>query len=557
MKPTCLAVTVVFLALACHSARAAEKQELLELRNTILNLVDALVEQGVLTQEKASALKQDAALKARAQLAQAAVETGEAQEAPAAEGAAGERVVRVPYVPEFVKDEIRREVREGLRADVTQDVIAKAREERWGTPDALPDWVTAFKLSGDVRLRARGDFAADANIPNSIPDFAEINDAGGITEAGADAFFNVTEDRYRLQTRFRLGVTATVADQIEFGARITTESSPISLNQALGNDYGSPFPIVLDRVYLAWDAEAHGYNWLSLVGGRMPNPYVSTDLLWDEDLNFDGVAATLHGRVGAFGAEPGDSEARHQLFATLGGFAVDEAEIAFPDDSSNDKWLLGAQLAYLWNINEHNHLQLAVALYDFVNIAGRRNQFGSELRDWTAPGFLEKGNTMFDIRNDSDPSTELFALAADFSIADAVAQYKFTGFDPIEVSVTADFLSNVAFDSDEILQRTGRRVSGRTSGYSLEMEVGRPNTAGLGAWAVFGGYKYLQRDAVLDAFTDSDFHSGGTDAKGYVLGARVGLAENTWFRLKWLSADEIDGPPLGLDVLQLDFNARF
>ena len=76
-------------------------------------------------------------------------------------------------------------------------------------------------------------------------------------------------------------------------------------------------------------------------------------------------------------------------------------------------------------------------------------------------------------------------------------------------------------------------------------------------WQVFVGYRYLERDAVLDAFTDSDFHLGGTDAKGWILGGDYGLARNTWLTLRYLSADEIDGPPLGIDVLQLDLNTRF
>jgi hypothetical protein len=76
-------------------------------------------------------------------------------------------------------------------------------------------------------------------------------------------------------------------------------------------------------------------------------------------------------------------------------------------------------------------------------------------------------------------------------------------------------------------------------------------------WQVFGSYKYLQRDAVLDAFTDSDFHLGGTDAQGYIIGGKLGLAKDVWLRGRWLSANEIDASPLGIDVLQLDLNAKF
>jgi Putative porin len=62
---------------------------------------------------------------------------------------------------------------------------------------------------------------------------------------------------------------------------------------------------------------------------------------------------------------------------------------------------------------------------------------------------------------------------------------------------------------------------------------------------------------VLDAFTESDFHLGGTDAKGYRLSAKYGLSKNVWLRGNWLSATEIDGPPLAIDVFQFDLNAKF
>ncbi len=93
-------------------------------------------------------------------------------------------------MPEFVKDEIREQVHEQLRADVTEDVIATAREERWGVKDALPSWVTSMNWSGDFRLRYEDAFFADGNLPSV--NFRAINTPGGFTLAGIDAFFNAS-----------------------------------------------------------------------------------------------------------------------------------------------------------------------------------------------------------------------------------------------------------------------------------------------------------------------------------------------------------------------------
>ena len=65
MRNGCLgAAAWLMLSLACGAVQATEKEALLELKNTIVNLVEALVEQGVLSAEQAENLKREAAAKA-------------------------------------------------------------------------------------------------------------------------------------------------------------------------------------------------------------------------------------------------------------------------------------------------------------------------------------------------------------------------------------------------------------------------------------------------------------------------------------------------------------
>ena len=61
----------------------------------------------------------------------------------------------------------------------------------------------------------------------------------------------------------------------------------------------------------------------------------------------------------------------------------------------------------------------------------------------------------------------------------------------------------------------------------------------------------------MDGFADSDFHGGGTDAQGYTLAGEFGITRNTWMRMRYMSANEIDGPPLAVDILLVDLNAAF
>jgi hypothetical protein len=78
-----------------------------------------------------------------------------------------------------------------------------------------------------------------------------------------------------------------------------------------------------------------------------------------------------------------------------------------------------------------------------------------------------------------------------------------------------------------------------------------------GDWNVLVGYKRIEPDALPDGFNDSSFHQGGTNAKGYFLGASYAIDKNAWFTGRWSATKQVFGPPLAIDTLQLEFNARF
>ena len=107
-------------------------------QNVTINLINRLVERGVLTKEDAAELIQQAEEDAALARAQAAAPTPP----PPADDE-----VRVTYVPEVVKAQIRDEIK--------QEVIDQAREEHWAAPNSIPEWVSRFsgfwRRSGPLR----------------------------------------------------------------------------------------------------------------------------------------------------------------------------------------------------------------------------------------------------------------------------------------------------------------------------------------------------------------------------------------------------------------------
>ncbi|MEW6380219.1 MAG: putative porin [bacterium] len=399
----------------------------------------------------------------------------------------------------------------------------------------LPEWVKKVKLSGDFRLRYQSDMFGQDN-----PELLKPDDPRTI--------MNTQEDRDRLRIRFRLGLTAKVNDRMEIGARLTTgnEKEPVSTNETLG-DYSNKDGLVIDRAYLQIRPVNRAAFWF----GRMPNPFDSTDLVWDKDLNLEGLALT---------ATANDPKAlvekNWDLSVTAGFFPLQELEYF-----SDDKYLYGGQIGAKYKPVTALGLKLAVAYYDYRNIEGKFNDPAGpgDETDYTLPAFQQKGNTLFNINtkmNDKGEIAKKLALASDFNQLDINSSIEIA-IKTIAVQLMADYVKNLGFDKDKVRERTGVEVPEETEGYQVGVAVGHREVKDLWQWNGSLSFRHLEADAVIDAFTDSDFHLGGTNAEGWILGVQLGVGKNAWLSFNWLTADEIGGPPLAVDVMQIDLNAAF
>lgn len=539
LRPFLFIAALTLGATTAAAATSSEERSLSELRNTVVNLLQGLVDRGVLTREQAEQMVTDAQAKAAAE-----------SERVAAQEQAEAGAVRVPYVPQIVRDEIREEVKKELAPQVANEVAERAKGEGWGVPAAMPDWARRVRLFADVRVRGQGDTYAEDNVTNYYRDTLLINERGGVDRAGNAAFVNTTEDRQRLRARLRFGLEAELGYNFSMGMRIATGNlrDPVSTNQTLGNT-GGRYQLGVDLAWLRWYAQSDtARQSFGVSAGRITNPWLFTDLLWDTDLTFEGVAATYRLNFSR------DDPFRKHLFFTAGAFPLQEVEL-----SSQDKSLIGGQLGIDWRFANGHRLRTAAGYYGYQNITGQRNALDDTTLDYTAPQFVQRGNTLFDIRNPSDPNSnqDLFALASEYEIADLTLQYDIGIGDRYRVSIIGDYLRNLAFDEADVAQRVGYFVEERTQGYQAELAFGSANMAANHAWRLGLGYKYLERDAVLDAFTDSDFRLGGTDVQGYIITADYAFSPRALVRMRYLSGNEIDDAPFGVDVLQLDFNTSF
>ena len=591
--------------------------------NAMVNLIELLSKQGVITKESGEALIAQAEAEAeRARESGPAVAgstPGVKRELVRQEGYAGPEptapqvpaqlaeapppplppapagTLRVPYVPEVVRKQI--------AAEVKKEILGEAQQAGWAQPGLVPQWVKGVTISGDVRFRGQADLYSKRNtdgltgLPTDIFDYNQFNENGPIDINARQLqvpFINTRTDRIgRMRIRARLGVDAAVSPIVGVGMRLATgdDASPVSTNQILGGGLGKK-DIWLDRAYLRVAQPEYG----QIVFGRFENPFRSTELLFDQDLNFDGISATLE---------------RKSLLTegttvalTLGAFPLDFGSNDFPANDpvkarDQTKWLFSAQLRGGFEAGNGLNVEAAVAYHSFKNVEGKLSDpcdayiGGVQCStDQLRPRFVRKGNSLFYMRNvnddpttvtGNDPQPQFLGLVFDYDILDINASASMPIGNGIIASLNGNYVRNLSFRRGEVCRyaplgniannvtnsSTGNtnpcdvagsnpaRFNGGNQGWLVGAMVGHVKPRRWGEWNVYGNYRRLESDAVLDAYADSDFHLGGTNAKGYVVGGNIGLFDGLTVGARWLSANEVAGPPLSIDVFQLDLSAAF
>jgi len=550
-------------------------------QNVTINLINRLVQRGVLPQEDANDLIKQAEADAETAKAQAAEKT-----VASGTGEIASNAVRVTYVPQSVKNQMSEEIR--------QDVMAQAREENWAAPNSVPEWVSRFTLFGDVRVRYEGNFFPSGNATGLGSNFFNYNSINtsstpyDFTGLALPPYNNVDQDRNRARLRVRFGTEVDLTRGFSAGIRLATgeSNSPVSPNQSLGaanNGQGgnfSKYAVWLDRSYIKYELGNKPDKKMSFSFGRFENPFFSTDMIYDDDLGFDGVAVS-----GKYQATEGVVP-----FATVGAFPVFNSDFNFSSNQPNkfksqDKWMYAVQIGTDLKINDQITLKVAGAFYDFENIEGKVSTPYVPLTasdagdtDNTRPSFAQKGNSYIALREiEPDPSNgfgttnqwQYFGLATPYRLAAFTTRLDLNHFDPVHIWLVGETVVNTAFNENDINRNGPTTLRGPVNnlengvfdggdmGWTVRLNVGKVVLEKLWDWNASFGYRYVESDAVVDGLADSDFGGGGTNLEGFTLGANVAFSKYVFAGVRWLSADNIAGPNFKADVFQIDLNAKF
>jgi hypothetical protein len=248
----------------------------------------------------------------------------------------------IPKMPMFAQDAgalldllVKKKLITDQEAEEVRAELTKQTSETSGGKWKLSTPITEIELYGDIRLRYQ--YNGGQTTDNS-PLGAKAN---GI--AGHDDWQERERERYRL----RLGLRGTLADDWFFGIRFETNANSRSTNVTFGDETsGGPFAKNSDTVnvgqaYLGYK----GFRDVTLTGGRMPNPLVTTPMVWDPDINPEGLAEQWkHTYNFEFGG--GGASAAPEGYSKEGGKGFVAAAASEPFKLKLDLFVNFAQFVY-------------------------------------------------------------------------------------------------------------------------------------------------------------------------------------------------------------------
>src|SRR5437762_5625751 len=402
----------------------------------------------------------------------------------------------------------------------------KSSADKW----KLSTSITEMELYGDVRLRYQYNGGETDNTPVAAP---------GPGVAGTHDWQERERERYRL----RLGLRGTLLDDWFFGLRLETNASSRSTNVTFGDDTssssaggGGPFAKGSDVVYVGQAYGGYkGFPDFTFTAGRMPNPLVTTRMVWDPDINPEGLAEQWK-HTFVFGGEPPpppvfskDGKAvagpppqpflKLDLFANFAQFVYDDANPENPlgarattganggtqlvpnTDAFLCAWQIGARLNFPHNF----YFQLAPTLYNYT---GNGDTFNVNYQG--GDPHLTNADSLAENQTGIN-SLLVFELPAEFG-------WKAWG---LPMRLYGDFATNL--EADQRATAAGQSGQG-SQRYAYTLGLGGGQLKKKNDWQIDVWYQHAEQFALDPNLIDDDWFNGQLNMHGVGVTAAYNLS---------------------------------
>lgn len=447
---------------------------------------------------------------------------------------------------------------EQIRSQLSRDFAANAPAGKLN----LSSSVKELKLSGDVRVRGQWDNQQVNNPANNV------NATGGTTAPLVANSHDSQRVRYRL--RLRVNADYKVSDDFFAGFGLQTTQNNDSGNQTMAGgtngDYFQNYPVFVSKAFLGWTPVPG----VTLIGGKQANPFYTTDLVWDADINPTGFTerVDLHKFLGLGGLE---------LSLVAGQLVVsDNAEganySANTRNQSRDGFIYQTQLIAAAEVAEGVKVTIAPGYY-CTNNGYAPNNGGGEA-NWTSAGNgTAAGSAAGNANNVAGARTlsalSVFLLPGDVSTTIAGLKTKFLW----DAAYNSDGFKRNSLYTNRSTVAGGAILNNATDRRAWMAGVQVGENKKKGDWSLSANYRQVGASAVDPNINDSDWALSYTNMQGPKVGFQYNLGDATTFGATYYYADNMrkDLGVLGnttmqagpastansVQVLQLDVQVKF
>lgn len=480
-----------------------------------------------------------------------------------------------------------------ISAQEAEEVRADLVQEYSRTPAGkinFGGWIEEVKIGGDLRLRYqydKRDFQVD-------PPGVGADDDEDRSPSGAQ--------RSRVRFRLRLRGDFKLANNWFGGVELQTSAAADSGNQTFENGFGK-YGLFISKAYLGWNVT----DWLTVVGGKQANPFYTTDLVWDPDVNPDGFSQSVRFHKMYFGdigeAETGLSKDGKTLVATstvredrpweltlnMGQFIFDDnvengnvggtAEPGIEDnDVSDDAWMFVAQMVGSYKFDHGVKATFAPGVM-FFNAARlsfpagtNENQFSDTAPDVLPGGTLSyRGETRHEVilLAPGDVSFKLGTLPTKFYWDFA---YNTQGEDRADEIYRVVNVIPPPPGAPAGTPATVESLHDTQDDFAWLVGIQFGENKKRGDWSFNANYRHVGLTSVEPNINDSDFALGELNTRGFKVGMFHNLTDFATFGATyyyaWNLRDNLVGGAAAtvnggladannVQVVQVDLNVKF
>ncbi|MDP6543301.1 MAG: putative porin [Phycisphaerae bacterium] len=333
------------------------------------------------------------------------------------------------------------EALQAARHEEIAKIMSEMRQDA-SKRDPLPQWLDNLTFFGDLRLRY------------------EHHSADGVQLR--------ERNRYRFRLRFGF-IKSWLDDQMKVGFRIASGDNQTgrSTNQTMTGAFNKK-QVWIDRAYAIYTPNS--IPGLTVIGGKMPNVLEHTDLIFDSDLNPEGLLVSYHRELCGL-----------DVFGTFAHFAVNEQR------NNHDTILNAYQAGFKAPLPCGITGLFAATWYDFENY----EDLGATTNGWNR----------------------------DTKMINVLAKLKFKACG-LPWQVYFDWVHNNQ-DNQEAAD-----FENADDGYAVGVKVGKNKKQG--DWSTGYQFKYIEANATPAQLNDADFgtpNGVGTNIKGHVFKTQYNLTD--------------------------------